>query len=248
MNDTSHPLISIITIVFNGVKTIEQTINSVINQTYKNIEYIIIDGASTDGTVDIIRKYEDRIANWTSQPDKGIYDAMNKGVGKAKGKWIGIINSDDWYDPNSVENLIEQAREHPEVQIFHGLQRYIKSNGEVLCVTGSNNMPNSMFEHSTCFVLKEIYEKLELFNSEYVICGDYDLMLRAYNNSVKFHLIEKVQSNMRLTGRSESVKYFIKRRVENEMIKYRNGHKTKLELLISFIFLPFKFLKYLITK
>lgn len=90
--------ISIVTVSYNAAKTIEQTIKSVINQTYSNIEYIVIDGGSTDGTVDIIRKYEDRIAYWVSEPDGGIFDAMNKGIKVATGEVVGIINSDDWYE------------------------------------------------------------------------------------------------------------------------------------------------------
>ena len=96
MNSTNIPLITIITVSYNAVKTIEDTIVSVLGQTYNNIEYIIIDGGSTDGTLDIIKKYQDKITYWVSEPDKGIYDAMNKGIAKANGELIGIINSDDW--------------------------------------------------------------------------------------------------------------------------------------------------------
>ena len=88
-------LISVVTVSYNAVATIEQTLLSVINQTYPNIEYIIIDGGSTDGTVDIIKKYADEIVYWISEPDKGIYDAMNKGIKKANGEWINFINAGD---------------------------------------------------------------------------------------------------------------------------------------------------------
>lgn len=90
-------LISVVTVSYNAVATIEQTLLSVINQTYPNIEYIIIDGGSTDGTVDIIKKYADEIVYWISEPDKGIYDAMNKGIKKANGEWINFINAGDSY-------------------------------------------------------------------------------------------------------------------------------------------------------
>lgn len=89
----NNPLISVVTVSYNAVLTIEQTILSVINQTYPHIEYIIIDGGSTDGTVDIIKKYANRIAYWVSKPDKGIYDAMNKGIRTAKGEWINFMNA-----------------------------------------------------------------------------------------------------------------------------------------------------------
>lgn len=98
--------VSIITVVYNGAGTIEQTIKSVLGQTYKNIEYIIIDGASTDGTQQIVEKYVDKIAYYVSEKDEGLYYAMNKGIGKATGEIIGIINSDDWYDINAVKNIV----------------------------------------------------------------------------------------------------------------------------------------------
>ena len=102
----NNPLITIVTVSFNAVTTIEKTILSVINQTYSNIEYIIIDGGSTDGTVEIIKKYENKISKWISEPDRGIYDAMNKGIKLAIGKWINFMNAGDCFTNNSVlENI-----------------------------------------------------------------------------------------------------------------------------------------------
>jgi glycosyltransferase involved in cell wall biosynthesis len=98
----NSPLISIITVVYNSASTLEQTILSVINQTYENIEYIIIDGGSTDGTVDIINKYEDKLAYWVSEPDNGIYDAMNKGINRATGEWINFMNAGDGFNSYNI--------------------------------------------------------------------------------------------------------------------------------------------------
>ncbi len=102
------PLVTIITVVFNGEKYLEQTIQSVINQNYDNVEYVIIDGGSTDGTVDIIRKYEDKIDYWVSEPDGGLYYAMNKGIQLATGELIGLINSDDIYNDGTVSKVTDQ--------------------------------------------------------------------------------------------------------------------------------------------
>ena len=116
----NSPLISIITVVYNGSKTLKQTIDSVLSQNYKNIEYIVIDGGSNDGTLDIIKKYESHINYWISEPDKGLYDAMNKGISAAKGVLIGMINSDDWYELNAVELIVKAYIENPSKLIFHG--------------------------------------------------------------------------------------------------------------------------------
>ncbi len=112
------PLVSIITVVYNGAKTLEQTILSVLNQTYKNIEYIIIDGESTDGTLDIIEMYRDKISTCISEPDEGLYDAMNKGVSIANGELIGIINSDDWFEKNAVELVVSSYVNNLNKKVF----------------------------------------------------------------------------------------------------------------------------------
>ena len=112
--------ISIITVSYNAVKTIEETINSVLNQSYSNIEYIIIDGGSRDGTVDIIKKYQDKINVWISEPDKGIYDAMNKGIKLAKGDWIGIINSDDCYCIDAFDTILNTISKNPNAELIFG--------------------------------------------------------------------------------------------------------------------------------
>ena len=120
MEQIDSPLITVVTVVFNDVQHIEDTILSVVNQTYPNIEYIIIDGGSTDGTVDIIKKYEERIAYWVSEPDKGIYDAMNKGIQKATGEWINFMNAgDEFVDANVLDKLFF-AKTVANVDVIYG--------------------------------------------------------------------------------------------------------------------------------
>ena len=117
----NNPLISVVTVSYNAVSTIEQTILSVINQTYPHIEYIIIDGGSTYGTVDIIKKYADKIAYWVSEPDKGIYDAMNKGIKVATGEWINFMNSGDClYRNDTIEKILNKSSTTNNVSIIYG--------------------------------------------------------------------------------------------------------------------------------
>jgi len=127
-----NPLISVITVVFNGENDLEQTIKSVINQTYNNIEYIVIDGGSTDDTLSIIKKYEDKINYWVSEDDNGIYDAMNKGVGLAQGEWLCFINSGDIFiSQNTLFDLAYALKD--------GSKLFIYSNGTVSNRTGTYN-------------------------------------------------------------------------------------------------------------
>jgi len=114
------PLVSIVTVVYNGAATLERTIQSVLAQSHPFIEYIIVDGGSTDGTLEIIRRYEDRIAYWMSERDKGIYDGMNKGVALCTGEWVGLINADDWYDPHSVAHAMDAVKSSTGINIVHG--------------------------------------------------------------------------------------------------------------------------------
>lgn len=120
VNTDETPLVSIVTVVYNGAATLRRTIESVLGQTHPNVEYIIVDGGSTDGTLALIREYEDRIAYWVSAKDKGIYDAMNKGIALCTGQWVGMINADDWYEKDTVSRMVDAVRSRPEVNVVHG--------------------------------------------------------------------------------------------------------------------------------
>lgn len=213
------PLISIITVVYNGVKTIEQTIQSVIRQPYKNKEYIIIDGGSTDGTVDLIRKYETSLSYWVSEPDKGIYDAMNKGIARAKGELIGIINADDWYDENVFEEIVKYYKETGSGKVIHGLLRNFMDE-EFYSMVGNSirRLRFDMIQHPTCFIPKTIYETFGVYDTSYKYSGDYDLILRFVNSGVKFCFVERPIVNFRLGGISSIPQ------AEIEMFKVRVKH------------------------
>jgi glycosyltransferase involved in cell wall biosynthesis len=196
------PLISIITVVRNGEKTLERTILSVIDQTYQSIEYIIIDGASSDGTIEIIKKYEKNIAYWISEPDRGIYDAMNKGIAQAHGDLIGIINSDDWYEKDAINVIVQKYLVVKTVGIYCGNMRLIQ-NKEVRVLRNGNIhsiIRGMVINHPSCFVQRDVYKMLGCFSTNYKIASDYDFLLRAYLSGTSFLFINKIISNMYFGG------------------------------------------------
>ena len=180
------PLITVITVVRNGKKTLENTILSVINQTYNNIEYIVIDGASTDNTLDIIRKYEDKIDYWVSEPDKGTYDAMNKGIGLATGEWINFMNSGDVFFNNNILSNIKFCNISNEVGILYGSILY-KSKYENKIMTP---LDISKFEYHMPFCHQTVFLRtalIENFDLKYKIAADYNYFYKLYKNNVHFY-------------------------------------------------------------
>jgi glycosyltransferase involved in cell wall biosynthesis len=206
MKNVEKPLVTIITVVFNNVRTLEQTIKSVINQSYRNIEYIIIDGGSTDGSVDLIKKHESQINYWVSEPDKGIYYAMNKGLSIATGNLVSVLSSDDWYESTSVEKVVNYYELNPEVAIIHGLLRFIAVNDKPDSVVGHYNsfLAKGMIEHPTCFIKKDMYDKVGFYNVLYKSAADYEWMLRAKKLEPKFLFIPELLTNFRRGGISGS--------------------------------------------
>ncbi|WP_421828617.1 glycosyltransferase family 2 protein [Larkinella sp.] len=199
------PLVSVITVCYNSQKHIEQTIQSVVNQTYAPIEYILIDGKSTDRTVAIIEQYArhfpDRI-KFVSEPDSGIYNAMNKGIRRATGELIGIINSDDWYETDAVERVV-QAYQQFGPAVYHGIQRTFLDEQEAFLIqTHASQLPKGNIEHPTCFVPAAFYQTDGLFSEQYRYVSDYELMLRLAANQRPFIPLNAVLSNFRQGGAS----------------------------------------------
>lgn len=174
------PLVSIVTVAYNAISTIEQTILSVINQTYPNIEYIIIDGGSTDGTVEIIKKYSDKITYWVSEPDKGIYNAMNKGIMKATGEWINFMNAGDtFYDDRVIENIDFNTIDKFLVKVVYGDTVKKNNSGQSYLKAKSLNELSRRIIccHQSIFI--SLLDKEDvLFNEDYIISSDYDLLCR----------------------------------------------------------------------
>ncbi len=181
------PLVTVITVVYNGAKFIEDTILSVLQQDYGNIEYIIIDGGSSDGTLDLIKKYEDRIDYWLSEPDMGIYDAMNKGILLATGEIICFLNSDDWYDLNAVKRAAEILLSE-EVFFVYGSAKVFNQNNQQIATI----MPQrySLWEkrvyqemvavHPTFFIKRAVFDRIGFFNTRYQLVADRDFVIRMF--------------------------------------------------------------------
>jgi glycosyltransferase involved in cell wall biosynthesis len=229
------PLVTVITVVFNGEKYLEQTIQSVINQTYDNVEYIVIDGGSTDGTVDIIRKYEDKIDYWVSEPDEGLYDAMNKGISLSTGNIIGIINSDDFYVDDAIVIVIQKYKEYlnPDCKkqlIISGSMFGIDDNNHIRCKISktkkyfnANIDKNMPVNHPATFIDFDLYTKIGVFNTKYKIAADYDLIYRSYCSQVaEFVLIDDFIAGMRSGGLSTKFQSLWIKAKERYLIRKNN--------------------------
>jgi len=216
------PKVSIITVVYNGIKYMEQTILSVLGQSYDNIEYIIIDGGSTDGTVEIIKQYEDKINYWVSEADDGIYDAMNKGLAKVTGEIVGIINADDWYEKDAV-SIVVDTFDKKNTDVVHGSMRIVKESGESFVKIAYDDIGNlkkgMLLNHPTVFVKKSLYEKYGIFDTSYRIVADWELMMRWFSKDVDFAPTKETLANFRMGGvSSEHLKrsFLEKHRVRQE--------------------------------
>ena len=201
----NSPLISIITVCYNAAKTVENTILSVLNQTYPNIEYIIIDGGSTDGTLDIIKKYQDKITYWVSEPDKGIYDAMNKGTLKATGEWLNFMNAGDTFYDEQVLEKVFKDKDWSNTDVIYGdvdieYPKKIKLKKPLSLKKIEQQM---VFCHQGSFV-KTVLQKQYLFNLTYKISADYDFFHQLYIKGKHFHYLSFVISKFLFGGLSSN--------------------------------------------
>lgn len=200
--------ISIITVSYNSASTIEDTIKSVLAQNYSGLEYIIIDGGSKDGTMDIVNKYTNNIAKVISEKDSGIYDAMNKGIGLATGDVVGILNSDDFYKSNTVLKDVEHCFVQMNVDACYGDIEYIDRDDstKVVRVWKAGEYKKDKLNsgwippHPSFFVKREMYTKYGLFNLNFRIAADYELMLRFLLKGITLGYIAKVLVSMREGG------------------------------------------------
>jgi glycosyltransferase involved in cell wall biosynthesis len=203
------PLISVITVVLNGREHLEQTIQSVLNQTYDNVEYIIIDGGSTDGTLNVIKKYENAIDYWMSEPDDGISDAFNKGIMLSQGDYIGLLNACDWLSEGQLKIAGEKLHQSPYDFIFGDLiycdlsanPKYRNKGDPTYAKKIRRVMP--AINHPTVLARRSIFQKLGGFDIQYRIAMDYEWFLRVHTNGIIGVYEPRLVANMSLSGVSD---------------------------------------------
>jgi glycosyltransferase involved in cell wall biosynthesis len=229
--------VSIITVVWNNKETIKDTIDSILSQTYKNIEYIIIDGSSTDGTIEVVQSYGDKITKFVSEKDKGLYDAMNKGITLASGDIVGMLNSDDFYiDEFVIERVVREFEEKQSDSIYADLV-YVKPENldKVVRYYDSSSCEPRNFKyalypaHPTFFVKKWVYEKYGLFKTDYKIGADFDIMARfLYTHRISYSYIKEPLIKMRVGGVSTSFSSIWINSLEQLRVCNENGIKTNI--------------------
>lgn len=198
----AEPLISVITVVYNNASQIEKAIQSVLCQDYSNIEYIIIDGCSTDGTIEIIRRNEYYIDYLISAPDNGIYDAMNKGIMVSRGDLIGFLNSDDYYEPGAIKEVIGAYLKAGLRGIYFGNSFVVQGDLGIRYLSiGKTELWRGLgFKHQAMFVHRDVHNKSGFYNTSYRIAADYDFVLRAVSDGVQLVHIDKNLVNYSNTG------------------------------------------------
>lgn len=196
--------VTIITVCLNCAATIRQTIESVLFQEYGNIEYILVDGGSSDGTLEIIKEFElafNGKMKYISEKDEGLYDAMNKGIKMSSGNIISFLNGDDWYEKDAIARVVEYF-DNPEVDMLFGRANIIGSNKIIGVWPADINeilyrMPCC---HQAVFAKRELFTKIGAFNMKYIVCADYDWLLRVYNKGACIKCVQDVFVNFRVGG------------------------------------------------
>lgn len=243
-----EPKISIITVAYNAQLTIGHCIQSIISQQYHNIEYIIIDGRSSDDTYAIAAAYKNHIQVLVSEPDKGIYDAMNKGIALATGQVIGILNADDFFADNNVLTVVADAFTTHNTDIVYGDIDYVKPDGTVFRKWRSGQYKKGMFNkgwmppHPAFYCKAQLFKKYGGYSLEYGTAADYELMLRfIHRNHLSVYYVKKVLVKMGIGGVSNSN---IKNRIKALFFDMKAMYKNKIIFPpVTLIFKPLRKLK-----
>ena len=232
------PLVSIVTPSFNQARYLEATIQSVLSQNYPRLEYIIVDGGSTDGSVEIIKRYESKLAWWVSEKDQGQTDAINKGFAHAKGNFLAWINSDDTYEPNAISSAVKFLQQHPEVGLVYGDANYINEDGRII-----GRFPAAQTDlirlrrgyvhipQQAAFFRADLWRAVEPLDPSFYFAMDYDLWVRlAARSQVKY--IPQTWANFRLHTSGKTIRADDRCWPEMLRVHYRDGGKF-LSLIVA---------------
>ena len=248
-------MISIITATFNSAKTLKDTIQSVLRQTNKDFEYLIIDGGSTDETIDIVKSYESEFSGrlkWVSEKDQGIYDAMNKGIKIASGDVVGILNSDDYFTSDDILQTVDNAFKSHEIDAIYGDIHFIRDGNPQKCVRYYSSRMFRPFwlrfgfmpAHPSFYCKREVFEKAGLYSLDYKIGADYEMMVRLFKKyRIMSQYINKDFVTMRTGGASNNN---VRSRITliNEDVKAckENGvYTNSLFVMLNFMYKIFEF-------
>lgn len=245
--------ISIITVCYNSEATIQDTIESVINQTYEDIEYIIVDGASTDGTMEIIKQYRTKISKIISEPDNGIYDAMNKGVALATGDFIGVLNSDDMFiNNNIIQSLSQFLYNNPHLDGSYADLVFVKRNNTNIVTRKYSSRIFSpkrirfgiMCPHPTFYARRKLFETMGNFDTNYPIAADFELITRFIKGGAQLGRFSAIMVKMREGGISTSG-FFQRVRQNFELVRACKKNEIYTNILFIAIKIPYKLIGYL---
>lgn len=225
----NSPLVTIITPSFNQAPYLEETINSVLGQTYPRIEYIIMDGGSTDGSVEIIKRYQNKLAYWVSEKDRGQTDAINKGFARANGEVLGWINSDDTLLPNAVEEAVRFLNDNPDIGLVYGDTHYIDDHSKVIgrfpaAQTDLARLRRGYVHipQQASFFRKSIWDQIGPLDPEFFFAMDYDLWVRIAGKA-EIHYLPRWWANFRLHRGAKSIDADDRCWPEMLKVHYRDG-------------------------
>jgi len=247
-NDADRPLVTVITVVYNSAAHLEMTILSMLNQTFDNVEFIVIDGGSTDATLDIIRKYDHAIDYWVSEKDAGIYDAMNKGIRLATGDWLNFMNAGDlFYENTTLARVV--AKLASDLAIVYGDVENVYSNHSVnvkdtsFPVTVQNFVMKMPICHQATFVRLSSFKRMGLYDTAYKICADHDWLVRALLQGDQSKYLPQCMALINMDGVSATSIFQRKRERVAIALKYFDALKPKIYWMacISFAKYPFTF-------
>ncbi|MGK0256455.1 MAG: glycosyltransferase involved in cell wall biosynthesis [Arcobacteraceae bacterium] len=222
-------LITVVTVCLNSEKTIRRTIESLVKQTNDDFQYVVIDGGSKDSTLQIVNEYSSQFRHPVkviSESDRGLYDAMNKGIRNSDGKYIALLNSDDWYELNAIDEvskkITKNSVESKASDIYYGYIRIMKNDVEYMIRRNNFDFINDghgLIQHPTLFISKDCYERFSYYDINYKVCADHDFLLKAINGGSTYKAIDSVITNFSTGGISDQIDAF------QERMKVLTKHK-----------------------